>query len=523
LHENVGGDASVTVVSTRWGSVRGVDVDGAIAWRAIPYASPPSGLLRWQPPQPPAPWAGIRDGSQFSARASQLPSPAFTFPADSDVAVDDPTVTSEDCLYLNVCAPDRPPAAGSGGYPVMVWIHGGGFHFGSGPMFVGDGLQFARDGVVVVTFNYRLGALGFLHVGELLGPRYANASNGGLLDQIAALSWVRDNIAQFGGDPAQVTVAGCSAGGKSVSALLAAPAARGLFHRAISQSGGQHVATAETAAEQATRFLTGMGLGETGARHLPDLPATEILAAQAILGTGPRATWIWRPTVGGDVLPEPPIVAIANGSAAGVPLLAGVTRNEAVMYDLADPTAAEQAPRVLAEIFGAEADDVLATYAANRPGTSRRDLLRAVMGDERYGIPTLRMLDAHSDHGPTWRYRFDAQGLVEPALRGGHVTEIPFVFGLGLDRLDPQRGALARAMHQAWSGFCAGRAPGAEGLPPWPRYDPASRATMVLDTPSRVVHDPDGAERELWEGRSLPESTWWPLPSVVGDDRSPRR
>ncbi|WP_025569578.1 carboxylesterase family protein [Variovorax paradoxus] len=497
----------MTVLRIQQGLVRGIELDDVVVWRGIPYAQPPVGKLRWLPPQPPLPWAGTRDADRFAARSVQLrQGSAFPLRPESAEATDDPTRVSEDCLYINVCAPK------SGGRelkPVLFWIHGGGFHTTSGPAFVGDGSQFARDGIVVVTFNYRLGALGFLYLGQLLGPEYETSGTCGLQDQIAALRWVKDNIEAFGGDPSRVTIAGNSAGAKSVSSLLAAPSASGLFRRAISQSGGQHVADRTMASRLAHRFLHKAGLDRKNAASLLRLEADQILAAQVALGTGVQATWIWRPSVDGIVLPSEPLTALSGAVANGVDMIAGTNSNEAATYDILDRSAAEQAPRVIKDIFGPDAESFWIDYRSSRVGSEDRNIWRAAMGDERYVVPTIRLLDAQSKHASVWRYRFDCQGHLPADFKGGHGTEMPFVFKLAPEKLKPASRAMAQQMHMAWASFIQGAAPMAPGLPRWPLYDALERQTMIFDDVPRVESDPNRREREQWDNRALLESPWW--------------
>ena len=325
----------MSVVETRYGKVRGAQIaDGVQGWRGIPYASPPVGELRLRPPSPPRAWSGVRDAVQYGDRAPQpepLPEPGAP-------------PMAEDCLYLNVTA----PAVTSGRpRPVLFWIHGGGFEMGQGPDHAEDGAAFARShGLVVVSFNYRLGALGFLDV-----PGEQPTGAFGLHDQIAALRWTRENIAAFGGDPDQITVYGLSAGGKSVTSLLASPLAAGrLVARAAESSGGDHVKSREQAAALTERFLRELG---STADRLRAAGVADILAAQAAIATPPRSTWIWRPSVDGVALTASPLTAIAGGAAAGVPLLLQTCARETALYQLLGPDAAEQTDGVLAGYFGA--------------------------------------------------------------------------------------------------------------------------------------------------------------------------
>lgn len=498
-----------TVVDTSVGTVRGLDLDGVLAWRGLPYAEPPLGELRHRPPQPVQPWTGVRGARRFAARAMQPVQPAMPAPVPlpTPAAMDEPSRISENCLYLNVCAPARP-----GPHPVLVWVHGGGYVVGAGPESVGDGDTFARrEDLVVVTLNYRLGAFGFLNLGET----HPYAANAGLLDQIAALRWVRDNIACFGGDPARVTIAGCSAGAKSVANLMSAPGAAGLFHGVISQSGGgDHVAAEEVSAALATRLLDLLGVS---AQRLSQVSAAELLAAQTELSPFGRGMWVWRPTVDGAVLPDVPVRRIADGCAAGVPLLAGSNAQESALYLALDPWAGDRAPRVLTNAFGETgAQEVLSAYRANRPGASSREVNAAVMTDERYGVPTLRLLDAQSRHAPAWRYRFDAAApWLSPMLAAAHGTEQPYVWAHGAERrgsplnADPAAAELSADMHRRWAAFARTGRPNLADQPEWPEYSETERLTWIFDTERRAVADPGAAERKVWDGRTWASGTWF--------------
>jgi para-nitrobenzyl esterase len=484
------------IVRTSAGPVRGAEVDDAVvAWRGIPYAAAPVGALRWRPPQPPPAWHGVRDALAYGPRAIQPPTQRL-------IPVTDPPPTDEDCLYLNVSAPARADAA-----PVLVWIHGGGYQTGSGPEMPGDdGAAFVRGhGLVVVTLNYRLGALGFLDV-----PGEHPTGAHGLHDQIAALRWVRDNIAGFGGDPGRVTVFGLSAGAKSVANLLGSPLARGLVHRAASCSGGaDHVKSPDQAASLTLRFLK-----ELGTQHIRDVPAEEILAAQTAVGPPVRGVWVWRPSIDGVALVRPPLEAIAGGSAANIPLLAQSCANEAALYQLNAPDAAEQADRVLTEAFGeAGRDHVMRAYARSRPTADAVALRVAVMTDERYGIPTTRLADAQSVHAPVWRSRYDGRhtALPDPVPPRWEALGAAMHAAHGADGYGVWQGSdpLSARMHRAFGEFASGRSPG------WSTYDSQRRVTMVFDPSGCVeLEDPLSQERSAWDGLSWQSGTWWEFGGV---------
>jgi para-nitrobenzyl esterase len=493
------------IIETAAGKVRGTEVgDGILGWRGIPYAAAPTGSLRLRPPRPAAPWSGVRDAASYAA-------PSLQPPAETQqrfgMAALGPKLPppAEDCLYLNVTAP-----AGARRRPVIVWIHGGGYQIGSGTDMAGDGRRFVRGhDLVVVSFNYRLGALGFLAV-----PGESPTGAFGLHDQIAALRWVRENIGSFGGDPEQVTVYGLSAGAKSVAALMASPLARGLFARAASSSGGEHVATPAQAAAVADRFFRELG---TGPERVRDVSAGDILAAQSAIGDGAQATWLWRPAMDGAALPGRPLHAIARGAAAGVPLLAQHCVDECALYQLAAPDAFEQAGPVLESYFGAAGrEEILAAYAAARPELADDPVRLGVeiMTDERYAIPATRLADAQSAHAPVWRSRYDGPltGLPAALVPGGSAPAFHGSDGMPVWN---GRAGLGALIHDSWGAFFAGAQPAAGGLPAWDRYDAATRQTMIFhaDGP-RMAGDPNGAQRAAWDGRDWQPGTWWHIEGI---------
>ncbi len=485
----------MSIVETAHGKVRGAEIaDGVLSWRGIPYAAPPVGELRLRPPSPPQAWSGYRDARAFVDRAPQpepLPEP-------------DAPPMAEDCLYLTVTAP-----AGASGRPVLFWIHGGGYEMGHGPDQAGDGAAFARShGLVVVTFNYRLGALGFL---DVPGERPAGAF--GLHDQAAALRWTWENIAAFGGDPSQITVYGLSAGGKSVTNLLASPLAAGMIARAAESSGGDHIKSPDQAAALTERFLRELG---TTADRLRAVSATDILAAQAAIASPPRSTWIWRPSVDGAALTAHPLTAIADGAAAGVPLLLQTCARETALYQLLGPDAAEQTEGVLDGYYGAgKAAAMLASYAAAYPDLDATALRVAIMSDERYMARTEMLADAQAAHGPVWRSRYDGPyfGLDDdpgfakfaPGLVGAHGGDGGGIW-LGGE-------GLAGSLHEAWGAFATAGDPG------WPGYAAATgRTAMIFDAAPdgpRLAADPFAHVRATWLDLSWQPGTWWSAPGLA--------
>ena len=478
----------MTLAQTACGTVRGVEIaDGVHAWRGIPYARAPVGELRLRPPQPALAWSGVRDATAYGNRALQ--------PDDATFPEPDAPPMDEDCLYLNVTAP-----AGAQGRPVLFWVHGGGHEMGHGTDTAGDGAAFATShGLVVVTFNYRLGALGYL---DVEGERPTGAL--GLHDQIAALRWTRDNIAAFGGDPEQITVYGLSAGGKTVTNLLASPLTRGMIRRAAESSGGDHLKSPAQAAALARRFFAELGAGPGRIR---DVPAADILAAQLDIATPPRSAWIWRPSVDGVALTDHPLRAIEAGAAAGIPLLAQTCAAECAFYAMLAPDAAEQADRVLAWYFGERAKDtMLAAYATANPGLDGTALRVAIMTDERYVVRTGRIADAQSAHAPVWRSRYDGPYTGFPdgpefapyadvvyAAHGGDGNGI----WLGGD-------GLSGWLHDAWGAFAT------SGDPGWSPYTTMYRSTLIFDPAGPyVAADPFAAVRAAWHGLDWRPGAWW--------------
>jgi para-nitrobenzyl esterase len=497
----------MTTLDTTSGPVRGAEDGPVLRFAGIPYAAPPVGELRFRPPQPPPPWEEVRDATEFGPIAPQNPDMMNMFLGVEREPID------EDCLYLNVWTPSV-----EGKRPVMVWIHGGAFILGSGSNFMYPGRTFAERGdVVMVTINYRLGELGFLELGWL-DPGYAGSGNNGILDQIAALRWVRDNIAAFGGDPDDVTIFGESAGGMSVATLLAAPDAEGLFHKAIAQSGAaQSLATVEQAERVARDYVARLHVETVD--DLRALPIAELLAVQAalmakamtdtagLLEEGAMSGLPFRPIGDGRAVPASVLAAVRSGSATGVPLLIGTTRDEWKLFALMDPEVVDD--RVLRrrlEALTGDADKALAVYGEAHPGLEPPEVFGAVLTDLAFRYPAVQLAEAQAATGtPAFVYLFTwASPVMGGALGSCHAIELPFVFGhvdnpllAAFVGVDPPAD-LATRVQSAWISFAREGVPTAAGLPEWPPYDPDRRATMELGLECRVVDDPGAAEREFW-------------------------
>jgi para-nitrobenzyl esterase len=494
-----------TTATTTSGPVRGVAVTGdhaddVVAFRGIPYAAPPVGGLRWRAPRRPSPWTAPLDATRFGPSAPQ-PTGGLLDGLVPGMAVGE---TSEDCLTLNVWT----PAVDAGARPVLVWIHGGAFTIGGSSLESYDGARLAaREDVVVVSCNYRLGALGFLVI-----DHPGAQANCGLLDQIAALEWVRDNIAAFGGDPGRVAVFGESAGAGSVLSLLSTTQSDGLFHAAIVQSGATDLVLSRDRALAVTdAFATAAAVDARDLDALRALPLERVLEAQAATAEAVYATvgmMPFHPAVDGDVMAHDWLGAATAGLSREVALVIGTTRDEMDLFHAFDPGAATLDDASLRARFARvhpDPDGAIDAYRAVAPDASSRAVWRASVTDIAMWLPALRIAEAHAAHQPdTWMYRFDWTAA-DPVLGACHGIDIPFPFD-SIDRVgwdafvaDPEGARrLARREQAAWAAVARTGAPGTDALPPWPRFDVTRRATMVLGPDPHVEDDPRGPVREAW-------------------------
>ncbi len=493
------------IIETTLGPVRGEQLERHRRFRGIPFAAPPVGALRFAAPRAAKPWTQVRDANAYGDSAVQ---PKSLLPGMQVGA------QSENCLTLNVYT----PACDDARRPVLCWIHGGGFVTGgsSQPLYEGRALV-ERGDVVLVTINYRLGFFGYVDLSELEGA----TANAGQLDQIAALEFVRDNIERFGGDPRNVTIFGESAGGMAVSALLAMPGARGLFHKAIAQSGAA-AATLDraTAARIADIWLRHLGVSRGGVAELRKRPASELLAAQIATANEMRDGRVFlacAPVVDGDTLPQHPLQAIREGAAAGIPLLTGTTRDEWRLFEMPslmkDLDARAIVKRLSARLpDGADVERLVAIYADARSedlerAEEARLIYLALQTDRTFRIPAIQIAEAQSAHQPaTFMYLFSWSS---PARRGElgacHAIELPFVFGTldapGMDRFSgsgPEAERLASRVMDAWLAFARSGEPGHSGLPRWERYEPKRRSTMELGAEPSLIDAPMERERRAW-------------------------
>jgi para-nitrobenzyl esterase len=486
------------IVETRQGAVCGARNGAVASWKGIPYAAPPVGPLRFRPPVPAVAWSGVRDATAFGAASIQTRDPRMAALS----GVSDKFATSEDCLVLNVYAPAEPAA---GPLPVMVWIHGGAFAMGSGSTPLYNAQAFVERGVIVVTLNYRLGLAGLLFLGDL-APDYENG-NCALLDQVAALGWVRDNIAAFGGDPSQVTAMGESAGAISIALLLAMPAARGLIHRAILESGAgvMQPVTRDAATRLARQVLDELGVTVDG---LADLPIERLLAVQEARSQS-RGIGALSPYVDGVHVPSAALEVARAGGMAGVPLLIGTNRDEWTLFAvLIGYHTVEVFKAPLRNRLGDRADAFVEAYRQARADQSEPRAWVDIVSDLVFRIPVIRLAEAQAGHAtPVYVYRFDWPSTAFGGQLGAaHALELPFVWNrldlpnmallLGPDLAKAQ--PIATAMHNTWVAFIKSGDPNGAGLPAWPRYDAERRPTLLIDHTSRVVDDPGGELRALW-------------------------
>jgi para-nitrobenzyl esterase len=504
-------------VETSQGRVRGSEARGIRAFRGIPYARPPLGPQRFRGPESPEPWTGTRKATRPGAVPVQASVPMLSFLNAGGAR------QSEGCLYLNVWTPGLDGAR----RPVFVWIHGGGFLIGAGSTRVYEGSGLARRGdVVVVTFNYRLGVLGFVHLNGVGGDEFADASNAGVRDQIAALEWIRDNIEGFGGDADNVTVCGQSAGAMSIGALLGAPRGRKLFHRAICQSGAAHnVLTQDEANETAEIFLGELGGPPRSRDAMGRIPVARILKAQGAVNrrlATLEKLMVFLPIVDGDVIPESPLDAIRNGAAADIPLLVGTTLDEWKLFTALDsgvPAMGESAlverfrellPRVAANAPDAEAAAFKYREAVRARGgqTSPFEVWSAFQSARVFHYPAAVLSESQSEAlGSVYSYLFTWR---PPALRrtlgACHALDIPFIFGLTnnpivrpFTGLAASAARLSRRMQHAWINFARSGEPGHESIPAWEAYNANTRATMVFGRDCYLTDAPLEPERVLWE------------------------
>jgi len=492
----------LVVVTTTNGPIAGFKTENGLdVFLGIPYAEPPVGRLRFASPRPVSSWTYVRPAWHFGPTCPQIQDefePASLLYQD------------EDCLSLNIWS----PGVDARKRPVLVYIHGGGFiEGGTGdPLYNGEHLA-RRGSIVVVSINYRVAALGFLAL-DSFGAEFAGSGNLALQDQIAGLTWVRNNIARFGGDPKNITIMGESAGSACVMFHMVSPRARGLFQKAIAHSGAINLARTKKQAAQYTRQFMKL----TGARDVTEL---RMISAERLVAlekkfldeAGFEADLVFSPVKDGIFVPIEPMKAFKEGAAAGIPLLNGTNNDEYRYWLLYFPylkyiparLVISYAPSVKAGL-GDGLDRILDHYRRTLPNPVFRGVIFALANDMMFRVPHIRVSDMQSTHAPVWMYRFDWRSMVSDDLGACHAIELPFVFRTfdsptrwQIVGSDPPMD-LSDLMMDTWIAFIRTGSPNGRGLPVWPAFKTANRATMIFNTESEVRNNPDGGALQLYEG-----------------------
>jgi para-nitrobenzyl esterase len=509
-------DAGEPVVDTASGKIRGAAVGGIKAFKGIPYGASTAGTNRFMPPHKPAPWGGVREAVDWAGHAPQ----AFfgrRRPEVSHLAPPPDTVpVSEDCLTLNLWT----PGLDAGKRPVMVWFHGGAFSYGSANTPRTAGANLARRGdVVVVTVNHRLNVFGFLDLSEIGGAEFVHSGNVGVLDLVAALEWVRENVARFGGDPGNVTIFGQSGGGGKVSALLAMPAAKGLFQRAIVMSGaGIRMAEHDRATKLAEAVLGEVGLKANQLDKLQAVPFERLIAAiepaqkkLAPVGFRLLDRYGFGPVVDGHDLPRHPFDPTAPDLSDDVPVMVGGTRDENALFLAPDDAvwnrtlSEDELKTRVAKVAGGNTEAVLTLYRQMHPGMNPAELLIEITTDSNFWVRSVLLAERKAAKGkaPAYMYSFNWRtSVLDGKLMAPHAIDVAFVFDTvdvgGITGHSPAAAVIAAVESSTWASFARAGTPDNKAIPHWPAYTAADRATMMIDTEWRVQNDPQHEARLLW-------------------------
>jgi para-nitrobenzyl esterase len=491
------------IVRTKQGLLEGQPSKGAYSFLGIHYGADTAGANRFLPPRPPASWSGVRKADQMGNRCPQptvnMPGEMGTVLSFSDLPM------SENCLVLNVWTPRVHDQAKR---PVMVWLHGGGFFLGSGgdKYYEGSNLS-AKNDVVVVTLNHRLAAFGYLYLGDSAGPQYAASNLAGMLDIVQALQWVKENIAQFGGDPGNVTIFGQSGGGSKVSTLMAMPAAQGLFHKAIIESGAAvRVGTVADAAATRDKLLTLLGMKTVAIDALQKLPMQDLITA-----SGKAGLLAFVPAMDGKILPTQPFDPVASPLSASVPVMVGSTKDEATNVFLTDPTwqtmtDSDLTQRVSATIGPQQAAKAIELYRSNAPDDKPMHLFTSIVTDQMFTHSSVLLAERKlaQRSAPVYMYKINWESpVLGGKLRSPHAVELPFVFdnvdvSAGLVGAGATQDQMAQLMSRTFAAFARSGNPDVQGYPHWPEYALEKRETFVYDIPPRVAADPNSAYRVFW-------------------------
>jgi len=519
MHGSVVFAADSPVAETASGKLVGSSARRVHSFKGVPYGAPTGGSNRFMPPKKPEPWAGVRSAVDWAGRAPQA---SASGPRRAELSglsgPPDRLTESEDCLTLNVWTRGL---RDGGKRPVMVWYHGGGFSTGSSNMPRLDGSNLAElYDVVVVTVNQRLNIMGHFHLAEIGGANFAQSGNAGTLDMVAALQWVKDNVESFGGDPRNVTIFGQSGGGGKVSTLLATPAARGLFHRAIVMSGtAVRLCTRERASKLADAALKHLELTPARIEELQKIPFKQLIAAirpaQKMVGRPEQPLfdrYDFAPVVDGTILPGHPFDPVATSVSAEIPVLVGGTKDEMAGYlapndKVWNRVLTEDEMRALiAPVAGGATDEVVALYGRLHPGASPSDRLISALTDSNFRIRGLLLAErkAALAKAPVWLYSFDWESPVfDGKLKAFHALDVPFVFNT-IDYVNAtDRGVVAhelsRRVSATWAAFARTGNPNNPAIPKWPAYTSGDRATMIFNRDCSVVNDYGSEGRQLWK------------------------
>jgi para-nitrobenzyl esterase len=509
MASRLAGESDSPVAETRYGKVRGASVDGIHVFRGIPYGGPTEGEGRFRPPAKPQPWTGIRDARQTGPRCIQPPGNLFTtvigeyFTGGQTAKLGlDQQHDSENCLVLNVLTPGL---TGGKKRPVMVYIHGGGFRAGSGILALAADRFSRENDVVLVSVNHRLNVFGYLYLGEL-SDDYPDSGNAGMLDLVAALEWVRDNIAGFGGDARNVTIFGESGGGAKISALMAMPGASGLFHKAIVESGsGLRAAAKDDATRRARAVLAKLGLAPGQVRKLKDVPAAKLFEASGQDLAG-------GPVVDGRSIPHQTWDPAAPETSANVPMIIGTCKDEATWlvgnrepatFSL-DETGMRERITKLTGLPDGDVKELVAIYRKARPASTPSDIFFGIASDRTTRMNAITQAERKSALGkaPAYMYYFTYDTpILDGRYKAFHTAELPLLLRLVKY---PESERLSKQMAGAWAAFARHGNPNHGGIPQWPAYTTAHRATMIFGVESsQAVNDPDSEKRLKW--RSLPQ------------------